>query len=97
VVDNMQYVRIKLKVIGFGRFNQTITRRTGICPLGRIGKQPRLCANSEGTNGSVSQYVKLALNVSPNNILISVADRLNKRTLGPKLAIPKVLPSYLRR
>jgi len=46
MVENMQYVRIGLKVIGFGRFNQRITRGTGICASRRIGKQPRLSANT---------------------------------------------------
>ena len=38
---------------------------------------------------------ELILNVSPNDVLIRIANRLNKITLGPKLATPKILFPYL--
>ena len=40
---------------------------------------------------------ELILNVSPNDVLIRIANGLNKIALGPKLATPKILFSYLRR
>jgi hypothetical protein len=38
---------------------------------------------------------ELILDVSPNDVLIRIANRLNKIALGPKLATPKIVFPYL--
>jgi hypothetical protein len=48
---------------------------------GRVSKQPKLLT----MYFVLIHCFELILNVSPNDILIRVANRLNKITLGPKL------------
>ena len=57
----------------------------------RVSKQPKLLA----MYFVLIHCFELILNVSPNDVLIRIANCLNKIALGPKLATPKILFSYL--
>ena len=57
----------------------------------RVSKQPKLLT----MYFVLIHCFELILNVSPNDVLIRIANRLNKITLGPKLATPKILFPYL--
>ena len=53
----------------------------------RVSKQSKLLA----MHFVLIYCFKLILNVSLNDVLIRIANRLNKIALGPKLAVPKIL------
>ena len=57
MVKNMQYLGIRLKIVGLGGFNERVIRSAVISLSGGVGEQPRFSANGEGPDGMFGQHI----------------------------------------
>ena len=79
MLEDVLQVGEGFQVVGFGRFNQRVNRRTGTSALGGIGKQPGFATDRKRADG--------VFDVDVADVETAIFAIANERTKGSGLAI----------